>query len=884
MLQRTLEPDTWLRAAVGALLAAIVLGTPLGAGAQQAGAGTPSEGIVVREIRIEGNRRIDANAIRAVLVTQVDTVFSFSRVAEDVRRIYELGFFRDVDVSADRVQGGQVLTYIVQEQPIIRRITVIGNEHIKSDEIQDLLTLTVGSTIDYPLLIENRARMESFYQTKGYYLARVEYEIEEIARGAVSVNFEISEGAKLTLREVSFKGNTAFDDGDLRRVMQIKPWGWLSMVTHFWDKSGLYAEPIFYQDLDSVARLYMDDGYIRVAVGDPEVEVRADGLYVSVDITEGPQFRNGTTDVIGDDTMDLELLLGLVETREGEVFSRSVLSDDVERLRSYYADRGFFEANISPRTDVDPDALRIASTFEVEKGALFFIDRIEVRGNTRTRDHVVRRELGVSEGELYAAQSVRRSEARVRRLGFFEEVTMAAQPLDTPGRLALAVDVVERPTGSFSFGAGVGSTDGFIINGSISQENLFGQGRAITASGDVGSRTRNLFLRYLEPYAFGSAATLSGTVSNVEREFLDFDQEITGFSANISYPLDEGDTFVGSGYSLTTRDVTGFGTLQAASLLQREDFQGSTSTSLINFSLRRDTRDDVRFPKTGNMFTVFVEYAGLGGLNEFLRLEGRSTWYFPWKKWLPFESTVIINTHFGWVIPFNSIGDFELPVCTDTQGPPDLNGNTTSCRAFTTSFGPEAQALTQIDDDLKLNLTERYFLGGLGAFQIRGFKQRSVGPRRSVLLGRRVDSNGNLFAAGEAAFNTFGFTADPNTGAGSCALAGGCNSIGDDDIDDFEDLDLADVMGGNKMFLLNLELQFPISEELGLTGITFFDMGNAFAENEALNPADFRFSAGFGVNWFSPFGPVMVILGIPLDALDDEEAAVFEFSMGGSQI
>ena len=346
--RRISSNGSWIRAAVGTLVGALVLGTSLGARAQQADAGTPTEGVVVREIRIEGNRRIDANAIRAVLVTQVDTVFSFTRVAEDVRRIYELGFFRDVDVSADRVEGGQALTYAVQEQPIIRRITVIGNEEVDSDDLQDQLTLTVGSTIDYPLLIENRARMEGFYQTKGYYLAQVEYEIEELAPGAVSVNFEIAEGAKLTLREVSFEGNVAFDDGDLRRVMQVKPWGWLSMITHFWDKSGLYAEPLFYQDLDAVARLYMDDGYIRVDVGDPSVEVKADGLYVSVDITEGPQFRNGTIDVIGDETMDLELLLGLVETMEGEVFSRSVLSDDVERLRFYYADRGFFRVQHLP--------------------------------------------------------------------------------------------------------------------------------------------------------------------------------------------------------------------------------------------------------------------------------------------------------------------------------------------------------------------------------------------------------------------------------------------------------------------------------------------------------------------------------------------------------
>ena len=455
--QKILSIIRRLRATGGVLACAVALLSGLPAGAQERGgaASEPVQGVVVRGIEIDGSRRIDANAIRAVLVTELGVPVTRARIAEDVRRIYDLGFFRDIRVSARSVPGGQVLTYLVVEQPIIRRVTVIGNENLDSEDIQDQLTLTVGSTIDYPLLIENRARIEGLYQSKGYYLASVAYQIEELALGSVSVNFEITEGAKVRLREIDFTGNESLDDDDLRRVMQTKQWSWwMSPISHFWDKSGLYAEPIFYQDLDKVTRLYMDNGFIRVSLDDPDVRVEDDDLYVTVRVREGPQFRNGTIDVLGDETMDLELLAGLVETEQGEVFSRSVLSEDVERLRAYYADRGFFDARINPRTDVDPDARTVASTFEVEKGDLFFIDRIEVRGNTRTRDQVVRRELGVSEGELYSAQAVRRSEARVRRLGFFEEVTIDARQLDTARRLALAVEVVERPTGSFSFGAG----------------------------------------------------------------------------------------------------------------------------------------------------------------------------------------------------------------------------------------------------------------------------------------------------------------------------------------------------------------------------------------------------------------------------------------------
>ncbi|MCH6562139.1 MAG: BamA/TamA family outer membrane protein, partial [Myxococcales bacterium] len=214
-------------------------------------------------------------------------------------------------------------------------------------------------------------------------------------------------------------------------------------------------------------------------------------------------------------------------------------------------------------------------------------------------------------------------------------------------------------------------------------------------------------------------------------------------------------------------------------------------------------------------------------------------------------------------IPLNDISDFDLVECNDQVRCVDLVLDPT-----------ESKALTDIDDDLELPLTERYFLGGLGAFQVRGFKQRSLGPRRAVLNTLPV-AGGRLFFASGRLLTGGCPTEDP-----TCANT---NSLNDTDIDDFEDLEFADVIGGNKMFLLNLELQFPISEELGLRGIVFFDMGNAFAENESINPADLRFGVGAGLQWFSPFGPILMQLGFPLDALEDEDGSVFEFSFGGSQ-
>ena len=311
--------------------------------------------------------------------------------------------------------------------------------------------------------------------------------------------------------------------------------------------------------------------------------------------------------------------------------------------------------------------------------------------------------------------------------------------------------------------------------------------------------------------------------------------------------------------------MSSFELFRAASMLQREEFGGDTTTSQVSFTLRRDTRDDIRFPNRGQLSGVALEYAGLGGVNDFLRLEARSSHWLP-IRWLPFEATFVINGRIGWALPFNSIADFDLPPCGGDLADPN------SCASFA-ARSPDFAGLAQIDDDLELPLTERYFLGGLGNFQLRGYKQRAVGPRRAVLASQRGFTNPR-----DRAFTTFGL----NRQTGDCTIPEGCNSLADKEDDDFVDLDETDVIGGNKMLLLNLELQFPISEELGLKGLVFTDMGNAYAEDEGFDLSNLRFGAGGGVQWFSPFGPITIILGIPINKLEDEDASVFEFSMGGS--
>jgi len=823
----------------------------------------PADLLRVAQVSVSGNMRIDADAIRAVASTQRGEVFSRRQIADDVRRIYELGFFRDVQVVADQVGEGVQIQFVVDENPIIRRVSLSGNENVDASDIRDKLTIAVGATIDYPLLIENQERIQAFYQSKGYYTAEARYAVEPLDDGAVQINYDVKEGKLLRLRDVEFVGNEFMDEDDLMEDFQTKPWGLFSFITRFWDNSGMYAEPIFYQDLEKAQRKYLDSGFIRARISDPEVEFNEKGLRVKVRVDEGPQFRVGEIDVAGDETMARDELSNLVQLKPGDIFNRSMLSDDVERLRLYYSDLGYYKAEVLPRTEVDPDTLTVRCVFEAEKGDLFFVDKIAVQGNTRTRDDVVRRELSLVEGELFSEAALRRSRARVQRLGFFEEVTVESRAV-SDDRVAIDVGVVERPTGSFSFGAGFGSTDGFLLNGSIRQDNLFGKGYGLNLQADLGSRNQRASLNFTNPFFRGTAASLGTGLNFSSIEFEDFEQSVSAFSLDLSYPLDEGETRIGTGYLFSDQNIDSEFNRGVASLLQREEFGGRSTTSSLALTGVRDTRDDPRFTRSGQNSGFTFEVAGLGGVNKFLRLEARTTRYMPFNL-LGLDSTFVFNSRAGYALPLNNVSDFDLPDCDSAGCAAALVGN------------PNVRVLSDIDDDLELPLSERFILGGVGAFQVRGFETRSLGPRRARL--RQVVRDGvalNAFTP----INRNAACDDPSTRA---ALADdACNDLDDSDIDDFDDLDLTDVVGGNKMFLANFELRVPVSEDFGVTGIWFFDAGNAFAEDESFNPADLRLGTGLGAEWLSPFGPLVLYLGIPLDRLEDEKSAVFEFSLGGS--
>ena len=425
----------------------------------------------------------------------------------------------------------------------------------------------------------------------------------------------------------------------------------------------------------------------------------------------------------GDSTVDIDTLRDKLRLKEGEIFNRSYLTEDVAALTQHYTDRGFYFANVSPLSNLSKADQTVDVIFQVQKGPLYFIRNVNIDGNTVTVDPVIRREIPVVEGELYSQREILIAKARVQSLGFFEEIDFQVQPTDEPDQIDLDVKVVERPTGSFSFGAGYSSQDSFVATGSLSQDNLFGRGYAVRLSADFGGSTQRFFLSLTDPYFLGTDFSAGVTVFNTSVNFEDFEQDQTGADFILGHALSEDNRTRGYlRYSWSSRSITEDQNVNAASVIIRELMQDEITSSLVGLSLNSDTRDDRLSPTSGYVLAGSLEFAGLGFFSRFLRAEARGAWYLgaPW--WLLDDSTFVVSGRIGYTLPLNSISDFDFPTDSDGDLYPGID----------TDDG-NVLPLQDIDTDLELPLSERYFLGGLGEFQLRGFKARSVGPRRAIL-------------------------------------------------------------------------------------------------------------------------------------------------------
>lgn len=618
-----------LRILISALLAAQLLVCPALSSAQPEPVAAATVGAdTVTAVKITGNRRIEAPVIMRAVRVKAGDPLDPEKVDADLRAIYQLGHFSDVQAQTSAADGGVVLEYVVQEKPIVREIKIEGAKELTTEKVREAVEIKPNSIFSQKDLQKSVKKVKKLYADEGYYLAEVSGDISKRSETELHVIFRIKEGEKVLIRSIDFDGDQAMSDKKLKKAMETSEKWIFSWLTG----AGTYKEEVLKNDAALLTELYMNNGYINVKIGEPRVELLPDrkGLKVTIGITEGEQYRIGTLGFKGELLEDQEVLAARLKEKTGELFSRSNLRADIFSLTDYYADKGYAFANATPLTKLNPENRTIDITFEMEKGEKVTIDRINIAGNTKTRDKVVRRELRLDEGELYSSTALKRSKQNLMNTGFFEEANLVTVKGGASDKLDLNVEVKEKPTGTFSIGAGYSSLDGIIGQGSVQQANFLGLGLKMTVAASFGSKSQTYNLGLTDPYFMDSKWTLGGDIYRNERQYLDYTRRATGGDIKAGYPLsDTLSTFWL--YKYEEKEI-----FDESPELRNNITNGivlapekTSTTSAIIGSLTRNTTDYRLDPSTGMMNQLSIEYAGLGGTNRYVKYLTEHTLFHP---------------------------------------------------------------------------------------------------------------------------------------------------------------------------------------------------------------------------------------------------------------
>jgi outer membrane protein insertion porin family len=780
-----------------------------------------AEGKIVR-IHFRGNRKVEDEAIRVNLISQVGDPFSGAKLAADVRAIWKMGFFDDVQVDVSESKGGYILVYVVKEKPAIHKILVSGNKDVEVSKINEVLDLKRDSILDVAKIKKNVEKIHDLYIDKGFYLAEVSYELKPYGPNEVDVIFKVDERTKVEIRRINFIGNQAVSDADLRGAMATQEGGWFSFMT----SSGTYKEDQFQRDLLLITAHYYDRGYINVKVSRPEVTLSPDKryMYITIGIEEGPQYSIGKLDFKGDLQGPKSEYFARLHIKTGETFNRSKLSQDMMSLNDHYKDQGYAYVNVTPVTAIDAEKLTVDLTFDIQKGQPVYFERINIRGNSKTRDKVIRREMKVAEGELYSQTLLDLSKRRVQALGFFEKVDLSTKRGSADDRIEVNIEVTERPTGTFQIGAGFSSVENFIAQAQISQNNLFGRGQTLALQAQLSSLRQLFLLRFIEPYFLDTPWTFAFSGFNQSIIYTNFQRNSWGGDLTWGYLLSDYWrvflTYKGEEVSTST---TGSGVLFSGA---QKSLVSSTVianlfnagfTSSVRASLAYDSRNDRLFPSKGMFHNLSVEVSDpyLGAQNVFTRVDGFTRFYHP--IWGPFVFK--LNIQGGWVFARQHCSESELAAGTCSDGVP---------------------------------IFERYFLGGIN--DVRGFRLRSLGPVVQVPA-----------------------TTDPNAALLPFNIGGNIELFGNSEIEFpiFEKVGIRGVVFMDAGNAYNTEGRYCNKNIVQAAGLSHFNN-----PCQVFDPLVTRTSWGFGFRWFSPIGPLRFEWGLPFSPQPGEDPIVFEFTIG----
>jgi outer membrane protein insertion porin family len=609
-----------------------------------------AEGEKVVEIRVDGNRRIESAAILNVIQLHAGDILFSDKSDADIRAIYKLGHFQDVKAAIEQSDKGTVLVYTVLEKAIVRDITFEGNKEITTEKLKEALEFRQNAVFSAKDLAKSVIKIKKMYGDEGYYLAEVQTRTKNSSASELTVSLTIVEGEKILIKEIRFDGSKAFSDRKLKGIMETKEKWFMSWLTG----AGTYKEEVLKNDSLLISDHYLNNGYINIKVGEPVVKMNETktALDVTIGITEGEQFSIGEIGFKGELLEPAADLRKKLKSEPGELFNRSMLRTDIGVLTDAYGDKGYAFATINPQTRLDNEKKLVDMTFDIEKGELVSIERINVSGNPKTRDKVIRREMRITENGLYSATGLKRSKQNLMNLGFFEEANIATAKGSASNKLNVNVDVKEKATGTFSIGGGYSSLDGLIAQGSVQQANFLGLGLKANLSASIGGKSKTYSLGLTDPYFMDTKWTLGGDIYRSERIYTDYTRRLTGADIKGGYPIND---FVGTFmmYKYEVKDLyapsVGYQSLHDADSNDAYPL-GVTTTSSIFTSITHNNTDYRLDPSTGFINSLSAEYAGLGGSNKYVRFIADNTVFYPIYKKLV-ASTKLTLGYIGQVGP-----------------------------------------------------------------------------------------------------------------------------------------------------------------------------------------------------------------------------------------
>lgn len=579
---------------------------------------------IVTAIDIKGLKRIEEAAVKNKISLKLGEVISQEKISEDIKSIYKMGYFEDVKVYIEPFEGGVKVIYSVKEKPTVVNVSFEGNKKYDEDKLKEVVTITAGAIADITLINDNALRLKAFYESEGYYFARIVPVLKKKTDEEVELTYVIEEGNRVRIREIKFKGNKAISSRKIKKVMATSERKFYSFITG----SGFYKKHEMLQDLEKIKDLYHDNGYLKVSVGEPTIEFSQDKKWMTIiiPISEGSQYKISSVKITGykDDKEETELKK-LIKLRGGEIFSKSKMRKDVEAITSFYSDRGYALVSITPDVIPNEEKLTVDVIYDIKPGDKFTIGRINISGNVKTVDKVIRREVRVDEGDEYSASKIQKSKKRLEDLQYFETVDINQKPDPDKKTVDLDINVKEKATGFLTIGGGYSSIDNFIGMVDITQTNLFGKGYSLTLKGELGGRSSYYTIAFRDPWFLDKPLLFGINLYRQKREYVNYTRDATGLSLTFGKRYGE-EWFASITYEIEKSNVTN---VEEDADIIIKDMQGRLLTSSVTFQIINDTRDSYIDPTTGRRYSLTLTTAGLGGDTGFWKALLDLGWYIP---------------------------------------------------------------------------------------------------------------------------------------------------------------------------------------------------------------------------------------------------------------